>query len=143
MYPLPLDLVSKNQLSTNQNLFNTCPNSRNDRWTFIIPLDIVCTYTIFFNLKKFSTHEKMQFRPLMYVILAYLQNKLVNMLFETETPSPFLAVGLVVYWHRCTDTVRGVQRNTTCPTDQNVQECTQSENKDKMAPYFLKKCLRI
>ena len=27
-------------LSTNQNLFNTCAISRNDRWTYIIPLDM-------------------------------------------------------------------------------------------------------
>ena len=40
MYLLPLDLVSKNQLSTNQNLFNARAISRNDRWTCIIPLDM-------------------------------------------------------------------------------------------------------
>ena len=39
---LPLDLVSKNQLSTNQNLFNAHANLRNDRWTCIIPLDMYC-----------------------------------------------------------------------------------------------------
>ena len=41
MYLLPLDHVSKNQLSINQNLFNACANSRNDRWTCILPLAIV------------------------------------------------------------------------------------------------------
>ena len=35
MFLLPLDLVSKNQLSTNQNLFNARANSRNDSWTCI------------------------------------------------------------------------------------------------------------
>ena len=40
MYLLSLDHVSKNQLSTNQNLLNTRGNSRNDRWTCIIPLDM-------------------------------------------------------------------------------------------------------
>ena len=38
---LPMDHVSKNQLSTNQNLFNACANSRNDCWTCILPPDIV------------------------------------------------------------------------------------------------------
>ena len=40
MYLLPLDIVSKNQLSTNQNLFNACAISRYDYWTYIIPLDM-------------------------------------------------------------------------------------------------------
>ena len=35
MYLLPLDLVSKNQLSTNQNLYNARTISWNDRWTCI------------------------------------------------------------------------------------------------------------
>ena len=40
MYLLPLDLVSKNLLLTNQNLFKACSNSGNDRWTCIIPFDM-------------------------------------------------------------------------------------------------------
>ena len=40
MYLLPLDLVSNNQFSTYQKLFNACANSRNDRWTCIISLDM-------------------------------------------------------------------------------------------------------
>ena len=40
MYLLPLDHVSKNQLSTNQNLLNAHTNSRNDCWICIIPLDM-------------------------------------------------------------------------------------------------------
>ena len=40
MYLHPLDHVSKNQLSTNQSLLNARANSRNDRWTRIIPLDM-------------------------------------------------------------------------------------------------------
>ena len=32
--------AAKNQLPTNQNLFNARANSRNDRWTCIIPLDM-------------------------------------------------------------------------------------------------------
>ena len=40
MHLLQLDLVSKNQLSTNQNLFNARAISLNDRWTCIIPLDM-------------------------------------------------------------------------------------------------------
>ena len=39
-YLLPLDHVSKNQLSTNQNLFNAHKNSWNDCWTCILSLDI-------------------------------------------------------------------------------------------------------
>ena len=35
MYLLPLDLVSKKQLPTNQNLFNACAISQYDRWTCI------------------------------------------------------------------------------------------------------------
>ena len=41
MYQLPLDYVSKNQLSTNQNLFNVRADSRNACWTCILLLDIV------------------------------------------------------------------------------------------------------
>ena len=40
MYLLPLDLVSKNQLSTNQNLFNARATLRNYCWTCIILLDM-------------------------------------------------------------------------------------------------------
>ena len=40
MYLQPLDLVSKNQISTNHNMFNTRAISWNDRWTCIIPLDM-------------------------------------------------------------------------------------------------------
>ena len=40
MYLLPLDLVSKHQLSINQNLFKARTILRNDRWTCITPLDM-------------------------------------------------------------------------------------------------------
>ena len=40
MYLLLLNLPSKNQLSTNQNFFNTHTISQNDCWTCIIPLDM-------------------------------------------------------------------------------------------------------
>ena len=40
MYLPSLGLISRNQLSTNQNLSNACANSRNDRWICIIPLDM-------------------------------------------------------------------------------------------------------
>ena len=40
LYLLPLDHVSKIQLSTNQNLLNARANSRHGRWICIIPLDM-------------------------------------------------------------------------------------------------------
>ena len=49
MYLLLLDLVSKNQLSTNQNLFNAYTNLRNDCWTCIIPLDMYRLATVLWN----------------------------------------------------------------------------------------------
>ena len=41
MYLLLLDLVSKSQISTNQNLFKARANSQNDRWICIIPLNML------------------------------------------------------------------------------------------------------
>ena len=49
MYLLPQDLVSKNQLSTNQNLFNALANLRNDRWT-CIALHSVYTAVLLFGI---------------------------------------------------------------------------------------------
>ena len=58
-----LDLVSKNQLSTNQNLFNARAVSRNDRWTSIIPLNMYrlaqCDY------QKLEIHVQMLLNNLM------------------------------------------------------------------------------
>ena len=49
MHLLPLDHVSKTQLSTNQNLFAECANSQNDRWTCILPLDIVSPCIVWYR----------------------------------------------------------------------------------------------
>ena len=98
--------------------------------------------------------KKLQSRPQMYDILAYLQRKSVvvdyNLFisFETERRH-FVPLTIVIYWLRYRDAVRGVRWITglSCPTNQNVQKSTQSENKYKMLPdriYFKKKtCLRI
>ena len=52
--------VSKNQLSTNQNLLNARANSRKDRWICIIPLDMYClaqsgiVYPITRHIQKYN-----------------------------------------------------------------------------------------
>ena len=132
MYLLPLDHISKYQLSTNQNLLNA--HARNDCWTCIIPLDMYrlaknlyspaskkwVLYWICLVLPAFcgSVIQSLWHSVIIQMRLEYLWGQLANLdqiLFEASLG---WGKGCIRFWDRL-DQNTGFHENRMCPLTYN------------------------